>query len=103
MKPWGVYQFQLRRLFGGEFFVSFVNIISYQGMGEGWKEGMESCTVTRRSLPYHIPDGSYHGQPHYLMHSDKLENSYYRSAIRPEGHFAGDWGDGIAGWDFDLL
>ena len=47
----GEYPLRLGRLFGGEFFLTFVNIISYQGMKERWKECMESCAVTRSLLP----------------------------------------------------
>ena len=46
--------------FGCEFFVSFMKITSYLG-----KECLESCVVTRRFPPYHIPSGIYHRQPHY--------------------------------------
>ena len=37
----------VRRQFGGEFFVYFVNIVCYQGMKEGWKVGRNTSNHVR--------------------------------------------------------
>lgn len=47
VKPQGDLLIAVRRQFGGEFFVYFVNIVCYQGMKEGWKDGRNASNHVR--------------------------------------------------------
>lgn len=83
----GAYTLRLWRLFGGNFFVSFVF--------EGWRRDGMNASNHVRSLGASRPN--IFVVVVIMDNPDRLEKNYRRSAIRPEWHLSGDWRNKIAG------